>query len=150
HEWRRRRLAALHRLDVSAKGTPAGEAVPRREVAPRLGDADTRDGRDAVRAAFVVVEIGAERLLERHALDVRLQLRPAREAELAGELELRVGQLDLVSCGALRAHTLLRPLPQLVEVELKGHSGSLPSRRVSAWAGWRGSSFVLVVEGEGG
>jgi hypothetical protein len=49
---------------VAAQRVPAVEAVPRREVAAGLFDADAVDGGDAVGPALVVAEVGVERLLE--------------------------------------------------------------------------------------
>jgi hypothetical protein len=113
HERRGRLLAALHRLDVAAKLAPGREAVACCEVAARLGEAHAHDRGDSVRAAFVVVEIEAERLLERETFDVRLQLWPAREAELVRELELYVRELDLLTGRAALAHAFLGLLAQL-------------------------------------
>src|SRR5262249_47322620 len=126
HERRRRLLAAAHRLDVAAQGPPAREALARREIPARLGRAHPADTPHAVRATLVVIEVGVERLLEREPLDVRLELRPAREAELAGELELHVGKLDVVAARAPLTRAVLGLLAQLLEVELRGHNW-LPS-----------------------
>ena len=106
------------RLDVAAKPAPAREAVASCEVEPRLGDGHAADRGDAVGAALVVLEVRVERLLGAEPLDVRLQLRPAREALLAGELELRLGQLDRPAGGLAGANELLRLLAQLLEIEL--------------------------------
>jgi hypothetical protein len=108
----------VHRLEVAAQLTPAREAVPSREVASGLGDAHAIDRRDPARAPLVVIEVNAERLLEREPLDVGLELRPARESELAGELELHVGELGVLSGRAPLADALLRLLAQLLEIEL--------------------------------
>ena len=138
-------------------------AAPRRRASPRRGGAarassrsraraarsrrasaiaDAVHRRDPVGAALVVVEVGAERLLERQPLDVRLELRPALEPQFARELELHLGQLHVLPRRAALAHAVLGLLAQLLEIELKRHRGSLPSRRASAWSGWRGSSFT--------
>jgi hypothetical protein len=81
---------------------------------------------------LVVVEICAERLFKGEALDVRLELRPAVEPQLARELELHLRQLHRLPRRAALAHALLRLLAQLLKIELKGRDGSLPSRRASA------------------
>ena len=83
HERRRRLLAARHPRDVPGKLVPAREPVPPREVEPRLVDPDAAGRRDPVRAPLVVVEVGAERLLELGpVIDVRL----ADRDELSGSL----------------------------------------------------------------
>jgi hypothetical protein len=92
----------------------------------RLRDAHARDRGDPVRPALVVVQVVAERLLEAEALDVLLQARPAGEAELPRELELRVGELDLLAGRTALTHTFLGLLAQLLEAELNGHC-KLPS-----------------------
>lgn len=142
HERRRRLLTGAHRLDVAAESGPAREAVPGGEVPAGPGDRDVVDRRDPFRPAFVVVEVSAERLFKREALEVGLELRPALEPQLARELELDLRQLHLLPRRAALAHAVLRLLAQLLEIELKRHHGSLPSRRGSAWSGWRGSSFT--------
>ena len=93
-----------------------------REVESRLGDRDLVDARDARGAIFVVRDIGVERLLRIRTLEIPLQLRPAREPMLPRELPLRGGEDDLLPCRAGRAHSLLRLLAQLLEIELLGHA----------------------------
>ena len=121
HERGRWFIAALHCLDVAAQLAPAREPVARGEVAPCVRGADSVHGGDSVGASLVVVEVGAKRLLERQALDVRLELRPALETQLARELELHLGQLDVLSLGTALAHALLGLLAQLLQAELKSH-----------------------------
>lgn len=114
------------------------------EIAPRLCGAHAPHGRKSVSAALVVIEIRAERLLEREALDIRLELRPAMKTQLTRELELHVRQLHLPPRGTALAYALLCLLAQLLKIELKRHRGSLPSRRASAGSGWRGSSVYVL------
>jgi len=77
------------------------------------------------RAVLVVIEVDPKRLLEPEALDVRLELRPAVETRLARELELDASFTFSPGRAAL-ARALLRLLAQLLEIEPKGHCGSLP------------------------
>jgi hypothetical protein len=49
---------------VLLETAPGREAVAPCELAPRLVDTDFRRRRDALRAAFVVLEVGVERLLQ--------------------------------------------------------------------------------------
>ena len=117
--------------------------MPLREIAAGLGDGHTTRRRDAVGPAFVVLEVGVERLLEVEAFDVLLQLRPAGEAVLARELQLRVGKLHLVAVGAARTHALFRLLAQLLQVEDGGHCNSFPLCPSSADPG--GKKSVTMV-----
>jgi hypothetical protein len=142
HKRRWRLRAAVHRLDVSAQLPPAPKAVSCREVAARLGKAHAIDRSDATRAARVVRQVHAKRLLERQALNVRFQLGPTGKAQLTRQLELHVSQRDLLTGRTPLVHTLLGLLAQLLEIELKRHGGFLPSRRASACSGWRGSVFA--------
>jgi hypothetical protein len=77
---------------VAAELGPAREAVAGGEVAARLCDAHAPRRGDAVRSALVIVEVIPKRLLEVDPCDVLLQLGPAREAKLARESGLRVGE----------------------------------------------------------
>ena len=71
--------------------------MPRSKVAASLGGAHALDRGDSVSAPLVVVQVDSEGLLERESLDVRLELRPGVETQLAGELELHVRELHLLS-----------------------------------------------------
>ena len=107
--------------------------MPRGKLASSLRGANAHHRCDPSSAALVVIEIRPERLLKRKALDVCLELRPAVETQaLARELELHLRQLHIVPCCASLPQALLRLLAQLLEIELKHHSGSLPSRRAPA------------------
>ena len=64
HERRRRLLARPQGLDVPAQARPGSEAVPPSQLVAGRGNADAFDGGDPVGALFVVLDVGAERLLE--------------------------------------------------------------------------------------
>ena len=125
---------------MAAQLLPAREAVAAGEVAARLGDADTVDRGDAVRPALVVVEVGVERLLEREPLDV-VPSASASSAKPSSRASSNCASASFICPGAARAHALLRLLAQLLEVELKGHCGSLPFAPGVRLAGRRGSFF---------
>jgi hypothetical protein len=54
---------------MRSEGIPAVVAVAAREIEPGLVDRDSVYGRDPVRAALVIAEVGLERLLDVDRLD---------------------------------------------------------------------------------
>jgi hypothetical protein len=52
-------------LDMGDELGPRVEAVAPRELAPGVLDVETGRGRDSLRSSFVVLDVGAERLLVR-------------------------------------------------------------------------------------
>jgi hypothetical protein len=65
---RERRRRPLELRDAGEQLVPARAPVPVGEVAPRFVDVDAADGRDPLGAALVVLDVGAERLLDRGSL----------------------------------------------------------------------------------
>ena len=83
HERRRRLRRRRGAPRRGGGGGPGRKAVALGEVAPGLGDRDAVHGRDPVRAALVVLDVGVERLLGAEPLDVLLEPWPARRSRAA-------------------------------------------------------------------
>jgi hypothetical protein len=130
------RREAVHARDGGAGTGPGLRRVQALERGDGSGRAVLRGGEQAAGAALVVVEVVVEGVLQigpvrGDAVGVRAELRPAREAVLAGDHELGVGELEIAAAGArvvggdalerlgvagaVRAQQLLRALAQLLQ-----------------------------------